>query len=512
MLKKKLFLCQNVNCFSSKTFAGGGSTSQTAVESSTTRISERLNFFNDMYHQRRQIADVTSLPNNLNTAPRIINSGVPNIGGPINLNGFETRVSYYTGYYPRSVQNSGSSSAIQGIKERTLLLLRDVESNASEINNSAIIPYAQTTGSVLQVNPRIPIYHLDNSDPVAGLYSNALVLPVPRTTLVENEIETRQLQTLVCDYLNERSRFDEMLPIDSRRMAEPVLRRLNSIRDSVAAGGHNVNFASLFEYQKMCKNIKVLEEGDAFLGLAVVLNFFSLSTLDTIMETFNADFGTDVYYSSAFALFIMSFTGLWIVSIPMVDLGVMPMTFFRNRLRFHVETIRTRRRTQAASREIDLLFTGFFNNTVRSLRTAAQKIADLSANFSSRVEAQSQNNIFSSGRQIYQTIIDNGYYIVLAILGIAGVAGVLIFTSIGGKIVSFLIPFLPTFPSIKFPKFKSTPTETLLPPIESKDILDQSIVGSPTNSIAILGFWEKNFESFSNKISEYAIFAFNHLQ
>ena len=324
---QKLILCKKFyffRCFSSRSGGSG------AV---TNLASERLVFFNNVVEQRTAIANsTTSLPANLESLPIIIHSTrAPSIRH-VDVRDFSERFWSYRKYYELPVQNSDSISSVTANSFTTSLLGNPLPTKINPLNT---IP-RYNDGSPIDVKLKLStrLYHMAG-DEVGGLYENAVVIPVPQDSLTQEHEGLREVGNLMNLYINERSDFRTMFK--NPHEIEPELEILKPLGDALINSDRlHLGTLSRYQMEAQANHLRVTELN--FESLSSVLNLFSTEGLKQIKLIFESVLYSEVHFS-AFTLFTMSFTGLWLMVLPIVDLALVPINVFYNRLMLRVDEI-----------------------------------------------------------------------------------------------------------------------------------------------------------------------------
>jgi hypothetical protein len=290
----------------------------------TTITSQELNIFNTVEHQTNLLAHA----DNINSTRFHILDPMSNRIGPNALSAQQLR-DHRNGFYSTSnlEMTSGGGSTPRSITQVSLIENNGVNSLTSSIT------------------PNTTLINL-NSGP-GGALQNAVIIPVPHAPLVEGEDLHVQYEELVNSYF----RGDIFNPnyIAQHRQLSVLIENLRTNE----SGGLNVNFTTLRNYQLGVQGTWDASYADfgRHRNLALVLNFFSTSALNIITQTFSHGLNSASTDSlMLFSIFTVSFMGLWIMTLPLVDLFYMPVRQFHNLIgsiasritlgRGHVERIR----------------------------------------------------------------------------------------------------------------------------------------------------------------------------
>jgi len=272
--------------------------------STTTEFTEQdLTVFNNVAHQR--ILASNDQGTNVNNQTFYILDHLSNRVGANALTREQLRNHYNTFYPERASSGNFTPRTVSQIG-----ILED--------NGTSVIPNGNTT--LMNLVPG-----------TGGSFQNALIIPVPSVPLEQEGELHRGYSALVTRYFSNGDIFNR----DVTNRYEFFRALSETLR---IEAGLNVNFSTLRAYQMGIQGTLGSDFYTYYFGrfrnIALVLDFFSTRALDLLTQTFSYSFNSVSDESlMIFSIFTVSFMGLWVMTLPLNDLFVIPFHVFYRELR-----------------------------------------------------------------------------------------------------------------------------------------------------------------------------------
>jgi hypothetical protein len=164
-----------------------------------------------------------------------------------------------------------------------------------------------------------------------GSFQQAVIIPVPSTVLEENNELLPGYTELVTRYFR-----GDIFNEDYVNQHQSLRTLLENLRIS-GEQGLNVNFTSLQAYQQGLNGTLPMDVYTRYFGrfrnVVLVLDFFSTSALNTLTQAFSHTLNfANQDTLMLFSIFTASFMGLWVMTLPLADLFVMPLISFHRHI------------------------------------------------------------------------------------------------------------------------------------------------------------------------------------